>query len=286
MTSNSNLLSPQFWLDLVPDLSLEDDDPVSTNIDFDDAAFRSISDHLDGDGYINLAPVFLESDLLPIKDAIVTLEKAGLPPVFIYIYDQPWHLFIRLSPLIAHFLGNDFRLLPNLWAWNIGLTKGAHGWPPHHDCQAATRFDDGTGGKILMSLSLWVPLSEATVDNGCMNVIPRQFECFYEEVPDDPDSISPEHARALPACAGSVLGWPQDLVHWGGGVTDQATESRLSLSLEFQNPAFAPLSEPLLDISSPPPFADRLDLVLAQLEKYQHMETVAFDPQVCCSKFS
>jgi len=277
MTSNSKLRSTTFWSELAPKLTLEGDSLQTSDICFEDEALRSISDHIHYDGYMNLAPVFPTGDLAPIKDVIIALEKAGLPPVFIYVYDQPWLLFKRLSPLISHFLGDEFRLLPNLWAWNIGLQKGATGWPPHHDCQATTRFSDGVGNDILMSLSLWISLSDATTDNGCMNVMPRQFEALYREIPDDTGEIATEHSRALPAKAGSVLGWPQDLIHWGGQVTDKATESRLSLSLEFQNPAFAPLAEPLLNISESLRFSERLDLIMAQFGKYNHMEATRFD---------
>ena len=110
-----------------------------------------------------------------------------------------------------------------------------------------------------------------------MVVLPRSREMLYDPAITDPAQINADDAIALPAKAGSVLGWSQDLYHWSAYVPANAKEPRISLSLEFQNPAFAQLAEPLLDIGRPPPFKDRLSLILRQFEKYKHMEHVNFD---------
>ncbi len=81
-------------------------------------------------GYLHVPPVFSEDDLAPIRNGILALAGAGYPPVFIYLFDQPYHLFARLRALIGYFLGDRYALLPNFWAWNIPATAGERGWPP------------------------------------------------------------------------------------------------------------------------------------------------------------
>ncbi len=268
-------LNPEFWREMNPQLTIGDAYQPDLSVNMIKVVHRA-SDMLGRDGYFQLPPQFDEQVLNPLRDAIKALAHIGIPPVYIYLYDQPWAIFADLRQLISNFLGDDFVLLPNFWAWNISSVEGARGWPPHQDCAARTRFPDGAGGDVLLSLSLWVPLSDATLKNGCMAVLPRLYEHYYNMPLDDPGIIKPEHSIALPAKAGSVLGWTQDLYHWSNRVTVDGENPRLSLSFEFQNRAFEPLAEPLLDVTCPPSFETRLELISKQFEKYQHMETMDF----------
>ena len=261
-----------YWHALAPDLTVgETAKPPTPQVDTD---LQSIADDLRVHGYFRVAPVFHEAEMVPLRNALDALRAAQLPPVFIYVFDQPWALFRKLSPLIQYFLSEQFALLPNFWAWNIPLESGSRGWPPHQDCQAATRFSSGDD-QVLMSLSLWIPLSDATIHNGCMSVLPRHLSDQVTREGTIPDQVMAQ-AVDLPASSASVLGWTQDLYHWSNHVTDQAERPRMSLSLEFQNPAFAPLAEPLLDLSQTPSFTERLDLITRQIPKYAHMESLKY----------
>lgn len=266
-----------FWQAINPQLTIGA--PIRPDpLRLDGASLDGISQKLTEDGWLQTPPLFSEDVIGPLRQGVLNLGDRGLPPVYIYVYDEAWRLFAALRPLISHFLGEDFRLLPNFWAWHVPTTKGASGWPPHRDCQAKTRFADGLGGELLMSLSLWVPLTDASTDNGCMHVLPRDREAGYNPPLDDPDRIDLAQGVALPAQAGSVLGWPQDLYHWSGQATGRSQTPRISLSLEFQNPAFAPLRDPLLDIANPPGLDERLALIAEQIPRYRHMEQLEFDP--------
>lgn len=107
-----------------------------------------------------------------------------------------------------------------------------------------------------ISLSFWLALSDTGPDNACMHVVPLG-----------------EGARplALPAARGDVLVWRQDLLHWGGRMTRAARGPRISLALEFQNTAFEPLAQPLLDPERPPGRAERIRLIGLQRAKYRRL---------------
>ena len=268
---------PSFWQAINPQLTIGA--PIRPEpLRLDNSGLDGISDKLMREGWLQVPPLFTQKMITSLRQGILNLGARGLPPVYIYVYDQPWQLFATLHPLIGRFLSEDFRLLPNFWAWHRATEKGSSGGTPHRDCQAETRFADGLGGELLMSLSLWVPLTDATTDNGCMHVLPRAMEQRYDPPLDDPDRIDLNEGIALPAKAGSVLGWPQDLYHWSGQATGRSTTPRISLSLEFQNPAFEPLRAPLLDITNPPTLDERLALIAEQIPRYRHMEQLDFDP--------
>ena len=259
------------WRALAPDLTIGAVCEIA-ELSFSDERLSEISDHFWKEGYFNIPAALDEAEIAPVRDAMYALDSERIPPVYIFLYDQPWWLFVRLNRLIRHFLGEKFAVLPNLWAWHL-KAEGARGWPPHRDCDADTIFGMGTDA-VLMSMSLWLPLTDADEANGCMYVLPRSGnrKGVQSSSPDKLDLLS---ARALSAQAGSVLGWPQDLYHWGGCYSAAARKPRLSLSLEFQNCSFDPLAEPLIDAAKLPPFEDRLALIGSQFRKYRHI-----DPQL------
>jgi len=259
------------WRDICPDLSVGQE-VAADEIVFKLSELDSIADQFWKDGYLNLAPQFDAIEINTLISGLEALKNHNIPPVFIYVFDQPWALFEKLRHLVQHFLGQEYALLPNFWAWHLTET-GQTGWPPHRDCDAETVFDIGSD-KMLMSLSLWIPLNDVDEDNGCMYVIGRQQEeQLSKDIKLEKQALRP-YATPLSANAGSVLGWPQDLVHWGGEFTEKAKSPRMSLSFEFQNSSFDPLIAPFLDTGKPPAFEERLILLKAQFEKYRHIDPV------------
>ena len=271
-----DLHSIAFWQRLAPHLSINEylqaTCPITISLD----VLGELSRSMEKDSYFQLPPLLDKFEIDAIRDGIFSIINIKLPPIFIYIYDQPWALFEQLRPIIQLFLGDRFSLLPNFWAWYIPPIKGASGWSAHTDCSAETRFESIDGGTTLMSMSLWVPLTNATIENGCMAVLPRSREVLYKPTITDPKQISPIDTVDLPAESGSVLGWSQDLYHWSRHVTANTITPRVSLSLEFQNSVFTPLINPLIDIAHPPPFEERLSLIFSQFKKYNHMESLNF----------
>jgi len=257
------------WRALAPDLTIGSS-KIAEEIPFSDRQLEEIADGVWRDGYLQLPPLFNQTEMVSLRSVLQAFRGQKLPPVFIYLYDQPWHLFSRLNRLLKHFLGKEFAVLPNLWAWHLEA-PGDRGWPLHRDCDAKTVFDVGPD-KILMSLSLWLPLTDADEDNGCMSVLPRSAAEKYQAPIENITDIMADDVVVLPAKAGSVLGWAQDLYHWGGKYSGHAKNPRMSLSLEFQNRAFDPLATPVVNLSNLPTFEERLALVEDQFDKYRHID--------------
>jgi len=266
----SEIRTKEDWLEIVPGLSIGAPAEI-VEIEFTGSMLSEISTGFWKNGYLDIPAILDEEEVAPVREAMYALKAAGIPPVYIYLFDQPWWLFMRLGVLLRHFLGENYSTLPNLWAWHLSR-EGDKGWPPHRDCDAKTVFGTGENA-LLMSLSLWLPLTDTDEENGCMYVFPRSREELGADSCelDRPDLFD---AKALPAKAGSILGWPQDIYHCGGRYGPAAANPRLSLSLEFQNEAFDPLAEPLIDARNLPPFDMRCTLIDDQFAKYRHIDPV------------
>jgi ectoine hydroxylase-related dioxygenase (phytanoyl-CoA dioxygenase family) len=98
-------------------------------------------------------------------------------------------------------------------------------------------------------LTVWIPLSTATVENGCLQVVPRSHRTdLIDHCPTSngmriPDKLLPERApQPLPMAAGSVLLMHQKTVH---SSLDNQTEDevRLSFDLRYQ-PTGQPTGRP------------------------------------------
>ena len=84
-----------------------------------------------------------------------------------------------------------------------------------------------------------------------------------------------QRSRALPAPAGSVLGWAFDVLHWGSGNL-RASAPRVSVAYEWLGADVTPLEPelPLIDLDQGfPPLSQRLDCVARAILSYHR-----FDP--------
>lgn len=273
--SSESACKIETWQQLNPELTISDNimEPAGSFENmaaFDEAA---LSERFWQEGYFLLHDVLPEKELLLLRRAIENIVEHGLPAAMIYLYDEAWRVFMRLRPLLRHFLGDRIALLPHFWAWHVDPGKDGRGWPPHRDYEGESVIGDD----LIISLSLWVPLGDATPENGCMYVLPRNFELEYEKPVTEPSEVRLQDARALPAKTGAVMGWRQDVYHWGSRSSAFAAKARVSLSLEFQNVAFDPLADFLLDLETPPGFGDRLSLIVGQFAKYRHMQDIPED---------
>jgi hypothetical protein len=226
-------LLPEYWKTLVASLHVDGvpGEELTATADLDAAARDAVAGRFTEEGYFVLAPLFGPTAIERMRAAVRIVERAGWPPVFAWVYDEFWRA-PRARPLVDLFsviLGPGYRQTPNIWTHVVPGHRGATGWAPHVDHIG-----------IDTRLTVWIPLSDATVDSGCMcvlpkHLVPRTVAGHWYERPtlDIKEAIDVIHAaRPLPAQAGAVLGWSAELLHWGAA-RETSGDPRVSFSMEF-----------------------------------------------------
>ena len=265
-TSIEQVLDIEYWRALVPELAIGNP-PSSANLEdtpLDDAELARIRDSVRERGYYQTSKTISQKFLTKLRVGVDAVRDAGWHPVYAFLYDEAW-LVARtpsVSRLVRGVLGESFRQIPNVWCHYVPAARRSSGWPPHHDgLHAAT-----TG-----RLTAWIPVTEATLDNGCMYVIPRDMLPDGEAHSTD---LLLQNTRALPASPGQVLGWDHNLTHWGSTCSGEAREPRIALSFEFiaRDEAPTPGERPLYDVEHLPTFEQRLLAVARGVLEYAKFE--------------
>lgn len=202
-----------------------------------------------------------------LSQAIEDLRKIGLPPTFIFLFDEAWLAFLRQRAMLTNFLGVNYQVLPDFWAWRVDPAKGEAGWTPHRDKGRITLGPD----KRPVSVTVWIPLTEATPMNGCMYILPANRDPNYGTDRENEFRIDPPAVRAIPAAPGEYLCWNQAVLHWGGQSSPFAARPRKSMALEFQRGDIAPFNQPLLGTMPNLDFRGRVVLIAKQIIQYRHM---------------
>jgi hypothetical protein len=274
----TNALDPKYWQSLNSGMNVcrTEKSETQENADLDSSVVARPLQMLSTLGYFQTPPMAQSRSIEKMKSCLEITQGAGWHPTFVYVYDEFWSAF--RGPALVRFLtgalGENYGQLPYLWGHSV--PANSKGWRPHVD-----------GPSSLTKLTVWLALSDATLENGCMYVIPRNAET--EKISDqfatlksiDRDDVRKlfQNVRALPAPAGSYLGWRPDLIHWGSKSGPLAT-TRLSISVEFAVRPSDPMEDKgkLLDAhpAAPlPSFGTRLRLIAKAIKNYE-----AFDPGV------
>lgn len=226
------------------------------------------------EGYFQTSAVLRPDVVRRMRLAIERLRAERWPAVFSYVYDDFWQAVRTpsLTRLVSGFLGEGYKQNSFVWTYYVAPVKGAQGWEPHSD---SSRGES--------RLTVWVPLTDATLDNGCMYLIPRnqlpddlrrEYQKLDEGVTRAQLGRLLQSTRALPSPAGAYLGWNHQMIHWGA-ISSGQVEPRISFAVEFVKsgaelrPDEAPLFDPL---TAMPPFLERLRAIGKGLLTYQHNE--------------
>lgn len=262
---------PDWWRQEFPDLSISQQTfkPGQVAIDALKEAGRSIW----LGGYFKGRQEALLENAGPLAKAAGRLAEMGLPIAFLFLFDQAWQSFYSLHDLLAHILGWDYKALPAFWAWHI--RPGGSGWVPHRDRGRRSLAPDGTP----LSLTLWIPLSEASLQNSCIYVLPSYHDLTYNTAKETVHDTASPMAVALPAVPGDYLCWNQALLHWGSKAGPCLSGPRISMSAEFQCGDASPLDLPLIQPLSSLTFERRLLLVAVQMLRYRHMHVLSSELQ-------
>lgn len=175
--SGSNLRSESFWKALSPDLHIYNNSFAAQQDYFDFSTVDSIKVNklVIEEGYAQLDPLPWDLPLASMVQLIEKLHSMGLPITFCYLFDEFWYIFMRLHSTLGHILGSEYRRLPDFWAWRVDPANDERGWNVHRDKSYETLFVNGAP----KTLSVWIPLTDATTSNGCMYVLPADRDPTY-----------------------------------------------------------------------------------------------------------
>jgi hypothetical protein len=254
-----------FWCSVAPQLTIDGSNRRATVRDLGTIELEGVRHQLHHQGYFRAPAVCDPADMACIEAGLDSLTRGGWPALFVFLFDQPWMVYGGLDGLLQWLLGPAYRRLAACWAWRLERSADAAGWPPHRDRNFRTLNERGEPQIV----TLWVAVTDATPDNGCIHIVPATRDPSYSLDLTDCTAARDE-VCPLPAQAGTVLGWNHQLLHWGGRASSQAASPRMSLSAEFQRRE-APLFDVPLD-RAVPTFPERLAIVGKQLIGYQHMQ--------------
>ena len=256
-----------FWRERFPQLTIGAPQEDFAARAVSNQAIVTADDRMRREGYFQGADPGLTDLAGPLAGAVSDLAAAGAPPVFAFLFDQAWAAFNRQTRMIASLLGPDYQVLPDFWAWHVDPRGGEAGWRPHRDRGFASLAPD----RSPLSLTVWIPLTEAEPDNGCMYILPAVKDPTYGTPQDGQYRVDLPAIRALPVAPGDWLCWNQAVLHWGGQTSRFAAAPRMSMALEFQRGGMAALNTPLLGTLPAPDFDARLKLICKQILQYAHM---------------
>lgn len=264
----ADIAKPDTWRQLAPGLHISEQGAAAvTNAHFPTPTLASSAQLFAREGYVQLAPV-IDADLLAaMRGCVSSLRQQHLLPVLAFVFDEFWQVFLQQHALIKRLLGADYFLLPDFWTWHVDPASAEAGWAPHRDKGRRSLRADGQP----QTLTLWIPLSDATPLNGCMYIVPADRDPAYGKEDEDVWQFQVQDIRALPAEAGSLLAWNQAVLHWGSRSAPRDAPARISIALEFQRHDVVAFNQPLLRPGVLPDFTTRLQLIGRQILRYQHM---------------
>jgi hypothetical protein len=267
------ITSVDYWTRLNPQLTIGQggDAPERPHWQPDAAFVEALPHRLAHLGYFQMPQAVATDDAATLAAGIVTLQEAAWMPAFCFVYDDYWRIFWQVRQALALALGQDYRMMPSMWAWYIEPSDGAGGWRPHRDRGVETLRGDLSP----TALTVWIPLTDATPDNGCIHVVPAHLDPNY--LNNDALTARMHDIRALPGPAGTAMSWTHNLLHWGGRSSDFAPHPRISVSVEFQSNDVPAWDVPLLDPFTLPTFEQRIALICKGLLQYRHMHLERFE---------
>ena len=270
-------IDPGYWEGLGSVRGTTSDDDLETEA-WTPRDEAEIMDHLTRRGYIHARPLVSDSVVARMRACVEALRREHWPAVFTFVYDDFWKV-VRTPSLrrfLAAALGPSYRQNRIMSTYYVPSSTGSTGWPPHVDSTWPSEEDSSI---IREKLTIWIPLGEATVENGCIYLIPKDVLPAFVRERDSQTytwqqvSALLQSSRALPARAGSVLGWNHRLIHWGS-TSSGVGSARVSMAVEFLGAQCTPKAgdEPTFDHSALPPFSQRLRIVGHDLLDYQKFE--------------
>jgi hypothetical protein len=274
----ANARSISFWRSLCPWLTITDF-PFRGSADWyhaEESQGLAAGEQMRVEGY------FLGPQLVPAQDTgsiargVRAVVDSGFPATFALVYDEVWSMLSRLGSLMVPVLGRDFCMTRDVWVYYIrggaeptdGVTESA-GWAPHRDGGEHVKTLRSDGSPLLMGV--WIPLEDVSIDQACMYLLPNNRDPnFPQQLRNTTIEIDAlRHIRALPARAGTVMGWNEYTLHWGSRPPPSERRPRLSIAARFQSRELAPFDGNYLSQTRSFGFHERLDSIAAVIRRYE-----------------
>lgn len=265
------------WKELSPDLSISSQPFLHQPDDFDidDKQAEQCLEGIIKEGYLKTSPLIPEHEVKLIAETIEKIHALGLPPIFIYVYDETWQIFRRLSKIVTPILDENYKItIAGMWAWRIDQTGS--GFSIHRDIYAKDTRADGRPAH----LTVWIPFTDATPENSCMHMLPINLDPNYPDNMRCKEITNYSDIRAIPAKAGSILAWNANIAHWGSKSSRWATHPRISIAMDFSRADADLDANDLADYASGPnlnadndtefTFADRLNAIGESMTFYKN----------------
>lgn len=258
----------EFWRNLCPGLTISPEVALSQKTRHDED--NPVRQHdrelckelINEDGYFAYDSWFSRQFVEQLADCLTRLEEANVLPVFCFVYDEFWELFLRLDPLLSDLVGK-YWMLPAVWAWHV-RDSNQTAFAPHRDLAREASVDDEDH---LDYLTIWIPLTDVDYLSSNICVLPASADPDYDTGTDRVCVEDLQDIRSLQGKKGSVFCWTTGLVHWG---TRQARlgNPRMSVGLYIQNPEAECFDPPPLDFDKPISLQQRLSLIGQQIINY------------------
>jgi hypothetical protein len=204
-----------------------DNSPRPQDVSF--GAGHGVHDFLERQGYYMWPGVTVQ--MVNLSQYVQNLVDDGWPASFVFLFDQTWDIVFDLWDHAAPLLGQECLLEPTFLA-----SFSSPGTPKSVACKLSSNLHEPTRNYSYQEstfsdgyerlLQAWVPLTDGTLDGGCLAVVPKEFDSkFCFDGPNLPVEYRPELGcntlnfdlagiRSIPAPAGSVFLLRGNLIHW------------------------------------------------------------------------
>ncbi len=263
-----------FWRALNPQLRISDRPFAAavTPARVEPAVTERAARQLVEEGYCQTPPILAAEAIAPLKTGVERVVAAGFPPVFTCVYDEFYRAFAGLDGLFAPLVGDGYLLgLHGLWTFFVPAGNPAYArWTalaPHRDSLGPD--PSVLAGGLPSLLTVWIPLTDVTPLDSCMYIVPAACDPDYYSGERDvrPERIRLQDVRALPAAAGSVIGWSTHAVHWGSRSSRFADGPRIAVAAYVQRGDMPRCHPFTVDFGASLPFGTRLAWIAESLHE-------------------
>jgi len=272
----SQIVDPEYWRALNPHLSITSH-PFTGSLperEISPSHGKQCVETLQDDGYFQTPPLILASETDQLLKGVKRVVAEGFPSLFTCVYDEFYRLFAGLSQVLSPILGAGYLMvLEGFWCFYIDVGEKHSGTSPHRDSLGPD--PRVASGELPGLVNIWIPLTDAFPLNSCIYALPASRDQCYRHPPSDHGiggEFDLQDIRALPALAGSVLGWSTHLVHWGSRSSQRASHPRASIAVYFQRRDLPPFDMRVLEMDGEAGFEERLSWIADSFSDSQLFE--------------